>query len=158
MNEALGIVRDGIHSFPVRVYYEDTDAGGVVYYANYLRFAERARTDLLRILGIEQSRLAGEAGVVFVVRRCAADFLRPARLDDGLEIRTGVVDVRGASVDLRQSVRRNGDELVRMDVRIACMRCADPGRPARIPKAIRTAFEAWRDASERDVMDGKNCN
>lgn len=158
MNEAMGTMHGGIHVFPVRVYYEDTDAGGVVYYANYLRFAERARTDLLRILGVEQSRLAGDEGLVFVVRRCAADFLRPARLDDGLEIHTGVVDVKGASVELNQSVRRNGDELVRMDVRIACMKRTDPGRPARIPKAIRTAFEAWRDASERDVIDGKNCN
>jgi acyl-CoA thioester hydrolase len=147
MNEALGRVRDGIHIFPVRVYYEDTDAGGVVYYANYLKFAERARTDLLRIMGIEQSRLAGDEGVVFVVRRCAADFLRPARLDDGLEIHTGVTDVRGASVDMSQSVCRGGDELVRMDVRIACMKHADPGHPARIPKGIRTAFEAWRGVS-----------
>jgi acyl-CoA thioester hydrolase len=147
MSEAVGTVRDGVHVFPVRVYYEDTDAGGVVYYANYLKFAERARTDLLRVLGIEQSHLAGEAGLVFVVRRCAADFLRPARLDDGLEIHTGVTDVKGASVDMSQSVRRNGDELVRMEVRIACMKRADPGRPARIPQGIRSAFEAWRDAS-----------
>lgn len=132
---------------PVRIYYEDTDAGGVVYYANYLKFAERARTDLLRILGIEQSHLSDEAGLFFVVRRCAADFLRPARLDDGLEIHTGVTDVKGASVDMNQSVRRNGDELVRMEVRIACMKRADPGRPARIPQEIRAAFEAWRDAS-----------
>lgn len=147
MSEVVDKVHGGIHVFPVRVYYEDTDAGGVVYYANYLKFAERARTELLRLLGIEQSRLAGEAGLVFVVRHCAADFLRPARLDDGLEIHTGVTDVRGASVDLSQSVRRNGDELVRMDVRIACMKRADPGRPARIPQGIRAAFEAWRDVS-----------
>lgn len=147
MSEAVGTVRGGVHVFPVRVYYEDTDAGGVVYYANYLKFAERARTDLLRILGIEQSHLAGEEGLVFVVRRCAADFLRPAQLDDGLEIHTGVTDVKGASVDMNQSVRRNGDELVRMEVRIACMKRADPGRPARIPQEIRAAFEAWRDAS-----------
>ena len=147
MTEAAGRMRNGVHVFPVRVYYEDTDAGGVVYYANYLKFAERARTDLLRNLGIEQSRLAGEDGVVFVVRRCAADFLMPARLDDGLEVHTTVVDFKGAAVNFRQSVRRNGEELVRMDVQVACMRWAAPGRPVRIPPRIRTAFEAWRDAS-----------
>jgi len=145
MNETAGTVRGGIHVFSVRVYYEDTDAGGVVYFANYLKFAERARTELLRILGIEQSRLAGDAGVVFVVRRCVVDFLRPARLDDRLEIHTGVSDIRGASVDLHQSVCRNGDELVCMDVRIACIKRADPGRPVRLPQGVRAAFESWRD-------------
>jgi len=146
MTEALGRRRNGVHVFPVRVYYEDTDAGGVVYYANYLKFAERARTDLLRNLGIEQSRLAAEEGVVFVVRRCAADFLQPARLDDGLEVHTGVVDIKVAAVNFIQSVRRDGDELVRMDVQIACMKSTVPGRPVRVPARIRTAFEAWRNA------------
>lgn len=147
MTEARGCQPNGVHVFPVRVYYEDTDAGGVVYYANYLKFAERARTDLLRNLGIEQSRLAGEQGVVFVVRRCAADFLQPARLDDGLEVHTEVVDIKGAAVNFIQRVCRGGNELVRMDVQIACMKSTAPGRPVRIPPGIRTAFETWRDAS-----------
>ena len=147
MTDAVGRERNGGHVFPVRVYYEDTDAGGVVYYANYLKFAERARTDLLRNLGIEQSRLASEQGVVFVVRRCAADFLRPARLDDGLEVHTDVVDIKGAAVNFIQRVCRDGDELVRMDVQIACMKSTAPGRPVRIPPGIRAAFEKWREAS-----------
>ena len=80
-----GMVADGVHVFPVRVYYEDTDAGGIVYYANYLKFAERARTELLRIAGITHSDLMAESGVAFAVRHCAADFIKPARLDDPLD-------------------------------------------------------------------------
>lgn len=144
---AEGRTGNGVHVFPVRVYYEDTDAAGVVYYANYLKFAERARTDLLRNLGIEQSRLASEEGVVFVVRRCAVDYLRPARLDDGLEVRSEVVAMKGAVVDFLQRVCRDGEELVRMDVRVACMKVTPPVRPVRIPPRIQTIFEAWRDAS-----------
>src|SRR5581483_12088671 len=101
-----GAIRDGAHFFPVRVYYEDTDAAGLVYYANYLKFAERARTEMLRRLGVEQERLRAETGLVFVVRRCAADYLLPARLDDDLVIVTRLKALRGASLDLDQDVQR----------------------------------------------------
>jgi acyl-CoA thioester hydrolase len=121
----------------VRVYYEDTDAGGVVYYANYLRFAERARTEMLRRLGIESSKLMAEAGIAFVVRHCEADYRRPARLDDELEVRTRLVNMGGATLELEQRIVRagNGNETVRLLLTLACMTAA--GKPARIPAEIR---------------------
>jgi acyl-CoA thioester hydrolase len=125
--------------FPVRVYYEDTDAAGIVYYANYLRFAERARTELLRNLGWEQRQLIGSAGLAFAVRSCTADFLSPARLDDRLEVYTRVRQVRGASMTADQIVRKGDADLVRLRVRVACVSSA--GRPARIPGALRAALE-----------------
>ncbi len=137
MTEAAGRLDDGVHVFPVRVYYEDTDAGGVVYYANYLKFAERARTDLLRILGVEQSRLP----VVFVVRRCDADFRKPARLDDLLEIHSRIIVLKGASVEVEQRVRRDGTDLVGLDVRLACVDMTTGGRPARIPADLRNSLK-----------------
>lgn len=126
------------HVLRLRVYYEDTDAGGVVYYANYLRYAERARTELLRGLGIGQRALADETGLIFAVRRLKADFIAPARLDDDLEIVTTVTGTRGASADMEQVVRRGGDELVRLEVRIACVNAR--GRATRFPPALARAF------------------
>jgi len=125
------------HIFRLRVYYEDTDADGVVYYANYLRFAERARTEMLRERGIESSRLMAEEGVAFAVRRCAADYLRPARLDDRLEVRTRLTALGGASLDLEQRIVRadDGAEAVRLDLTLACMTRA--GKAARIPAKVR---------------------
>ena len=126
------------HFFAVRVYYEDTDAGGVVYYANYLRFAERARTELLRELGIDHTALLRDEGLVFAVRACEAEYLRPARLDDLLEVRTCFVEATGASLWLDQTVTRNGETLVEMKLRLVCLR-AD-GRPARLPSELRMAI------------------
>jgi acyl-CoA thioester hydrolase len=127
------------HIFPVTVYWEDTDAGGIVYYANYLRFAERARTELLRAAGIDQRVLAAETGQVFAVRRVEAEYLAPARLDDRLEVVTRVTTTRGASVDMEQVVRRGDDVLVRMMVQIACVN--GRGRATRLPEAAARAFE-----------------
>ena len=135
---AVGTFAGDVHVFPVRVYYEDTDAGGVVYHANYLQFAERARTEMLRTLGTQQSQLAAEAGILFVIRRCVADFLAPARLDDRLEVASRLIDLRGASIDLHQDVRRDGAVLVRLQVRLACMTIQ--GRAVRLPAAVRQAF------------------
>ena len=132
-----GTLERGTHLFPVRVYYEDTDAGGFVYHASYLRFAERARTEMLRGLGMQQSRLAAEDGILFVMRRCIADFLAPARLDDYLVVASRLLDLRGASVDLEQTVRRGGFDLVRLRVELACMR---NGRAARLPAPVRAAL------------------
>lgn len=134
----LGLAgREEEHIFPVRVYYEDTDAGGVVYYANYLRFAERARTEMLRRLGIESSSLMAEEGIAFAVRHCEADYRRPARLDDELEVRTRLINMGGASLELEQRIVRagNGSETVRLVLTLACMTAA--GKPARIPAEIR---------------------
>jgi len=123
------------HRFPVRVYYEDTDAGGVVYHANYLQFAERARTEMLRERGLAQSRISAELGVFFVLRRCVADFLAPARLDDYLVVASRLVDLRGASLDLEQIVMRDSLELVRLRVKLACM--SAEGRAVRLPGPVR---------------------
>lgn len=124
------------HHFRVRVYYEDTDAGGVVYHANYLQFAERARTEMLREHGLAQSQLSKELGIFFVLRRCTVDFLAPARLDDHLLVTSRLIDLRGASLDLEQIVTRDGLELVRLGVKLACK--SAEGRAVRVPLAIRT--------------------
>jgi acyl-CoA thioester hydrolase len=133
-----GIIEDGVHVFPVRVYYEDTDAAGMVYHSNYLQFAERARTELLRHFGFQQSRLWTDQGIGFVVRRCVIDFLAPARLDDLLLVTSRVIEMRGASLDLQQNVARDGLDLVRLQVKLACM--ATSGRPARLPPTVRGAL------------------
>jgi acyl-CoA thioester hydrolase len=123
----------GGHRFDVRVYYEDTDAGGVVYHANYLRFAERARTEALRDAGAPHAELVSGHGLMFMVRRVKVDYLAPARLDDRLVVTTATVKLRGASVELRQSVSRDGVTLVVLELQMVCVRCAD-ARPDRIPQ------------------------
>ena len=127
-----------LHRFALRVYYEDTDAGGIVYYANYLKFAERARTEMLRDFGLPPERLAREAGIGLVVRRAAIEFLAPARLDDALVVTTQVLAHAGATLDLAQEVERCGATLVRLDIRIACLGAG--GRPTRLPPALVAAI------------------
>ncbi|HJO72082.1 MAG TPA: tol-pal system-associated acyl-CoA thioesterase [Rhodospirillales bacterium] len=139
MTEAGSGFVDGVHVFSMRVYYEDTDAAGIVYYANYLKFAERARTEMLRALGTNQSRLSAEDGIAFAVRQCIADFLKPARLDDRLEVHTRVTEVGGASLNADQAVRGEAGELVHLGVRLACTNTS--GRPARLPKALRASLQ-----------------
>ncbi len=136
-------------SFPVRVYYEDTDAGGVVYHANYLRFAERARTEFLRTIGIEQSALRRQDGLGFVVRRCTVDFRAAARLDDALDVTTRVTGLRAAALEAEQTIRRDGeaDPLVTIDLVIACVNAA--GRPARLPEPVRQVLA--RSVTERQL-------
>lgn len=124
--------------FSVRVYYEDTDAGGIVYYANYLKFAERARTEALRAGGIEQSALLRDTGIALVVRRCAAEFLKPARLDDSLTIETRLADIHAASLELEQTILRGGETLVSLSVTVACI--GQNARPARLPQPLKTAL------------------
>jgi acyl-CoA thioester hydrolase len=123
--------------WPVRVYYEDTDAGGVVYHANYLLFMERARTEWLRALGFEQDVLRREAGVQFSVRRASIDYLRPARFNDLLTVTVALTGVGGASLELAQEVVRDADGVVccRGAVQVACVDAATL-RPARIPKQL----------------------
>jgi len=137
---ARGRIVGGRHVLAVRVYYEDTDAGGIVYYANYLKYAERARTEMLRLAGVDQARLASEAGVVFAVRRCTADYRRPARLDDALTVETRLGATGAARIALVQSVRRGPETLVDLDVELACL---DRGlRPVRLPAAVRRGLTA----------------
>ena len=128
------------HTFPVRVYYEDTDFSGVVYHASYLRFMERGRTEMLRSLGIDQGAvLAGESTerFGFAVRAMQIDFLKPARMDDLLTIETEVVEIGGASMELAQRIRRGTELLISATVRIACV---VDGKPCRIPAPIRTTL------------------
>jgi acyl-CoA thioester hydrolase len=134
-----GRIERGRHVLPVRVYYEDTDAAGIVYYANWLRFLERGRTEMLRLLGQEHSALRVEKDVNWVVRRCAIDYLKPARLDDTVEIVTCCGDLRGASLGMLQEARRGDEVLVRAELVVACMSSA--GRPVRLPAEIRQALQ-----------------
>lgn len=127
------------HRHTMRVYYEDTDAGGYVYHARYLGFAERGRTEALRALGAPHAELATQHGMIFVVRRVKMDYLRPARLDDLIEVTTGPWVMGGASVNVRQGFRVGGQEIARLDVGLACVRLQD-GRPMRIPARWRTAL------------------
>jgi acyl-CoA thioester hydrolase len=124
--------------FTLRVYYEDTDAGGVVYYANYLKFAERARTEALRAAGIGQENLLREQGIAFVVRSCNAEFLKPARLDDLLTIETRLHDIGNASLTMQQRVMRESVPLVDLTVKIGVV--SAEMRPTRLPPALREAL------------------
>lgn len=133
-------------AWPVRVYYEDTDSGGVVYYANYLKFMERARTEWLRARGVEQDKLAVEQGVIFAVRSAQVDYLKPGRFNQQLSVSVGVVETGKASLTFEQEVivKENrqtgggqcGEVLCRGRIKIACLD-AKTMRPRAIPETIR---------------------
>ncbi|MDJ0626827.1 MAG: tol-pal system-associated acyl-CoA thioesterase [Rhodobacter sp.] len=123
------------HRFPIRVYYEDTDLAGIVYYANYLKFIERARTEFVREAGIDQVALKAEQGIVFAVRRVEAEYLLPARFQDDLTVETRIHAISGARLVLGQDVLRDGDLLVRSVVTLVAL--TGTGRPARLPADIR---------------------
>ena len=123
------------HRFPLRVYYEDTDLAGIVYYANYLRFIERARTEWVRSLGVDQGRLKAEEGIVFAVRRVEADYLQPAKFDDELIVETTLEQMGGARIVLRQEVKRDGKALFTANVTLVALSAS--GAPARIPAILR---------------------
>jgi acyl-CoA thioester hydrolase len=133
-----------VHVWPVRVYYEDTDAGGVVYHATYLRFAERGRTEMLRAAGFDHRSLLADHGVQMVVRSCAVEFIAPARLDDALEVHSRIATMGAASVTIRQEIYRLdagetvGAPLTTADLRLACIDASF--RPARLPEALRRAL------------------
>lgn len=132
-----------IHRYSLRVYYEDTDAGGVVYHANYLRFAERARTEALRDAGIPHAEMVGRCSVMFMVHRAEIDYVRPAMLDDLLVVETETLDVGGASVVLRQVVRGPAGICASLRIRLACVAIGG-NKPARIPPRWREAMAAMR--------------
>lgn len=124
-------------SWTVRVYYEDTDAAGVVYYANYLRFMERARTEWLRTIGFEQSDLAKREGIAFVVRAAAIDYLRPARVDDRLQVTVELIKVGAGQIDLAQRVLRGDELLARAMIKVVCVELRTL-RPVRMPRLLAT--------------------
>src|SRR3984957_20125327 len=145
-----GEIRDGRHVLTVRVYYEDTDFTGIVYHANYLRYMERGRTNYLRLLGTDHRALFEETekeapGFAFVVRSMSIDFLKPARMDDVLEILTEPQEVKGASITLHQRIMRGDDLLVEARVRVAFI---SGGRARPIPKPLRVAMKADLDTTE----------
>jgi acyl-CoA thioester hydrolase len=133
--DIAGRMRNGIHIMPIRIYFEDTDAGGVVYHARYIAFCERARSDCLRLLGIHQSQFQD---LFFVVRRMTCDFLKPARLDDLLEIETRFLDMSGARLQLGQQVMHRGNTLFKADVMVALV--DGRGRPKRLPEEMAERF------------------
>lgn len=124
-----------MHEFALRVYYEDTDLAGIVYYANYLRFIERARTEWVRGQGIDQTRLKEDEGLVFAVRRVEADYLSPARFDDDLIVRTSLEQMSGARIVLNQEVMRDTDLLFSAQVTLVALTIE--GQPTRLPANIR---------------------
>ena len=143
MSALNGRITNGRHVMPVRVYYEDTDFSGMVYHANYLRFMERGRTNYLRLLGADhralfEQALAEAPGFAFVVRSMQIEFLKPARMDDVLEVATVPEEVKGASITLRQRVTRGDELLVEARVRVAFV---SGGRARPIPKPLRVAMK-----------------
>lgn len=129
------IPQNSVFNWPVRVYYEDTDAGGVVFYANYLKFFERARTELLRSLGFEQDNLRSEQNVIFVVRSVSVDYLKPARFNDMLNVTAKIVENKKTSFTFEQIISRQDQILCTGNVRIACLD-AQTMKPKPIPTAI----------------------
>ncbi|MBL8561076.1 MAG: tol-pal system-associated acyl-CoA thioesterase [Gemmobacter sp.] len=128
------------HTHPLRVYYEDTDAGGIVYHANYLKFCERARSEWVRGLGIDQRALKAEQGLIIVVRRMEVDFLRPALYDDALTVTTELRSLGGARIDLAQAVLRGAETLFTASVTLVCV--GPDGRALRLPDDLRAALQA----------------
>jgi acyl-CoA thioester hydrolase len=135
----VGIFTGALHLFPVRIYYEDTDISGLVYHANYLRYMERARSDWIGQLGMDQrGALENAARSFFVVRGLAIDYLKPAQLDDALVIQSSLTALGGASMTLQQSIWRAETQLIDATVRIAFV--GGDGKPKRLPKPLREAM------------------
>ncbi|MGC1387547.1 MAG: tol-pal system-associated acyl-CoA thioesterase [Steroidobacteraceae bacterium] len=134
--------RNFSHRHGVRIYWEDTDAGGVVYYANYLKFMERCRTEWLRALGVDQLRLRAERSLQFAVVSIAVDFLRPALLNDEVIVTAELVRLSGATISFKQAIWRGEAQLIEATTRVACL---DSGtlKPRAIPKDL---FMEWRNA------------
>lgn len=141
-----GSIDAGVHRIRIRVYYEDTDAAGIVYHAAYLQFAERARTEMLRCLGLDHASLRGRFGLAFTVRRLAIDYRAPARLDDLLEVETNLRRLGGASLDLEQRILRQERLLAVLALRLALL---DPDlHVARLPRELCCALDRLRAARE----------
>lgn len=142
--DIAGRIEGETHVLPVRVYFEDTDCAGVVYHANFIKFCERARSDFIRLLGIDATRLAepkeGEPAV-FVVRRVEIDYLKPGRMDDLLEVVTTCAEIGSASLVLQQDVRRDGAPIVRARVTVVLVSRA--GKPQRIGNLVREALQRF---------------
>ena len=141
---ASGSVIDKIFAYPIRVYYEDTDAGGIVYYANYLKFAERARSEFLRSLNINQQQDLTEKHTGFIVRSCQIDYISSAVLDDALTVVCNIAEIGGASAVIHQEIFRNDDLLAKLDVKVVHMNI-ETHRPCRIPPEYIEKFSHFTD-------------
>jgi acyl-CoA thioester hydrolase len=142
--DIAGRIEGETHTLPIRVYFEDTDCAGVVYHANFLKFCERARSDFIRLLGIDAKGLANpEQGepAVFIVRRVEIDYLKPGRMDDVLEVVTTCGEIGSASLVLQQDVRRDGVLLARALVSVVLVSCA--GKPQRLGALVRSALQRF---------------
>lgn len=135
-----GRIAQGVHILPVRVHWEDTDAGGIVYHASHLRFMERGRSEMLRVLGIDQTALLANHGINYVVSRIEIDYRAPGRFDMALTVETAVTHMGRARLDLRQTIRADSDMLATALVRLAGI--GPDGRPRPAPDAVREAFGA----------------
>lgn len=131
--------KGSVFVWPVRVYYEDTDAGGIVFYANYLKFAERARTEMIRLMGFESARLQDDLGVAIAVHHISADYVSPARLDDLLSVHTSIDEIGGASITMHQVIKLDHRIVCDIRVRVVCINLAK-GRAERLPSHIRAAL------------------
>ncbi len=144
--DLAGRIEGDTHVLPVRVYFEDTDFTGLVYHANFLKFCERGRSDFIRMLGIDHHSLAnpkqGEPAV-FVVRRIEVDYLKPARIDEVLEVVTRCAEIGGATLVLSQEVRRDGMVLARLKVSVVLV--SEAGKPQRLGQLVRGALERFVD-------------
>jgi acyl-CoA thioester hydrolase len=134
------------HVLAVRVYYEDTDAGGIVYHANYLRFAERGRTEMLRMIGVHQNQMQAETGLAFAVYKGDVHYMKPAKLDDVVLVETALLRLSGASMHVRQTIRRavnadTNEDLVTFHAQVVCM--TPQGRAARLPASLRHVLEPY---------------
>lgn len=145
-NPEAGGIDNGVHILPVRVYWEDTDAGGIVYHASFIRFMERGRTETLRALGLEQGDLREKHGLLYVVRRMEIDFRAPGKFDLALGVHTSLTRLGAASLDLMQLVRHGGTILAEARVRCACIDAE--GKPKRAPDGVRAAFTAMLKCDE----------
>jgi acyl-CoA thioester hydrolase len=139
--DIAGRIAGGVHVLPIRVYFEDTDFGGVVYHANYLKFCERGRSDCLRLLGVHHHRLEG---LIFVVRHMVCDFLKSARIDELLTVETRFKELTGARAHLDQSVKREEESLFEAKVMVALV--DQRGRPKRLPKEIAAALNSFAES------------
>jgi acyl-CoA thioester hydrolase len=142
--DLAGRIEGDTHVLPVRVYFEDTDCGGVVYHANFLKFCERGRSDFVRLLGIDATSLAGpEMGepAIFVVRRVEIDYLKPGRMDDVLEVVTSCAEIGSASLVLQQDVQRDGSLLARAKVTVVLV--SQAGKPQRLGALVRSALQRF---------------
>lgn len=150
-----GVVIGNRHWFAIRVFYEDTDAAGIVYYANYLKFVERARTEMMRLLGFEHSQIRDSEGINWTVRRCAIDYRKPARLDDRILVESSIVNLGGASLDIEQIVRSaDGALLASALLKLACMHAS--GKPARLPQGLRKRLKPQESAPLTPQSDSKS--